>query len=168
MPEDQLLEGDAGPESKCPRAESTDGARGDLEHPDASVVQPELGVDRAVRQAKRASSPRGGRDDLSLPVRWKARWCDIDRLLEEGAVQRIGFVEDGQHLELAPAKQRLDRHLLPRDEALHQDGSADSIWPARGDDRRHAREDRGKAGGILDLHHTLAARKVEGLDDAGI
>src|ERR1700674_2439419 len=103
MPEDQLLEGDAGPESKRSRAEATDGARGDLEHPDAAVVEPELGVDRAVGQAKRASGSCRGCQDLRLPLLGQPRRRDVDRLLEEGAVQRIGLVEDGQRLELATA-----------------------------------------------------------------
>src|ERR1700737_521155 len=57
-----------------------------------------------------------GLDDPRLRRRIPPRWRDIDGLLEEGSVERIGLVEDGQHLELAVAKQGLDRQLVAGDE----------------------------------------------------
>src|SRR5205814_10341829 len=108
MPQDQLLERDAGPESERSRAESADRACGDLQHPGAAVVESEFSVDRAVGQAQRARRPRRRHVDLRLPLTRKTGGGDVDRLLEEGSVQRVGLVEDGQDLELATTAQPLD------------------------------------------------------------
>ena len=49
-----------------------------------------------------------------------ARRGDVDRLLEERAVERVGLVEDGQHLEGPGHQEGLDGDFGAGDEALDQ------------------------------------------------
>ena len=60
---------------------------------------------------------------------------DIDRLFEERAVERVGLVEDRQHLEDPAHQEGLDRDFGAGDEALDQDrlaGPDDGPNPLRG------------------------------------
>ena len=125
-------------------------------------------MDRTVGEAQRTSRSRRGLANPRLLLGRKARGRHIDRLLEERAIQWVGLVEDGQHLELATSEQPLDRDLLARDEVFDQHGLTRTIGPAGGNDRRHSGEDRRKVHGAVGLHHALGSGKVERLDDARV
>ena len=99
--QDQLLERDAGAEPQRARAQPADRPRRDLEH--------------ARRDRRRSGARRGralGEPDrarVARQVRNATRCCTssgesrrrhVDRLLEVRAVERVGLVEDREHLEL--------------------------------------------------------------------
>src|SRR5499427_3422886 len=52
MADDDLFEGHAGAEAEGARAQAADGARGELDEPGTRFVDPELDVDRPVREAE--------------------------------------------------------------------------------------------------------------------
>ncbi len=112
--EDQLLERDAGAESEGPAAQPADRAGGDLQDPGAAVVDPELGVDRALGQADRRRGGRGRPLDQGQALRRQPRRGHVDRLGEVRPVQRVRLVEDRQDLEPAVPEQALDGDLQPR------------------------------------------------------
>ena len=55
---------------------------------------------------------------------------DVDRLFEVRADQRVGFVEDREHLERAVAQQAFDRDLLSGDVLLDQQRAVDHVADA--------------------------------------
>ena len=114
-------------------------------------------MDRAVGEAKGVRRLSRRCSDLRLLLTQKTRGRDVNRLLEEGAVERVGLIEDGQHLELATKQESLDRDLFARDEILDQHRATRTVGPAGGDDRRHPGEHGRKARGVIDLHHALAS-----------
>ena len=97
----QRFERDARAELQRARAQPPDAARRDVDRPRAVVVDSQLGVEWAVPQAERAGGGGRGASHLLLPVGRQPRRRHIDRLLEEGAHEGVGLVEDRQHLELA-------------------------------------------------------------------
>ena len=56
-------------------------------------------------------------------ARWRggilARWREVDGLLEKGAIERIGLIEDREHAQLATREQPLQREFAAFDERLH-------------------------------------------------
>jgi hypothetical protein len=80
-------------ESQHPGAQAANGARGDLQHPDARVVHAHLGMDRAVGQTKRGDGPLGGIEDRVPDGGGLAGGRQIDGFLEKRPVERIGLVE---------------------------------------------------------------------------
>ena len=90
---------DCGLKAEGARAQAADRARGDFEDKDAVRVDAALGVDRTVMEAQRSRRARHAVDDGALRVGVRGRRRQVDRFLEERAVERIGLVEDRQHLE---------------------------------------------------------------------
>ena len=90
-------------EAERARAEPADRARRHLDHPRPLARSP---------AARRGPAPRSGRAPRTPPQRvsahrrldvgGQARRRDVDRLLEERAVERIGLVEEGEHVQVAP------------------------------------------------------------------
>jgi len=66
-------------------------------------------VHRAVREAERAGGGRGRLRHASLGRAGLLRRGHVDRLLEEGAVERIGLVEEGEGAEGAVLQQAFER-----------------------------------------------------------
>src|SRR3954468_11071121 len=158
--EDQLLERHAEPEAEAARAEPADRARGELEHlrrrPEA-----ELGVDRAFGQPERFRRVRREPADLRLHLRRLARRRHVDRLLEVGAVEWVGLVEHGEHLEPSAVQEALDRDLIALGEALYEQ------WRVRVvEDGADAGRGGGCLIGIVRPDHALATRAGERLQDA--
>ena len=133
---DDLFEADPGPEAQRPGAQTADGTGRHLDDHQSTVgADPHFGMDRALPQPHggRRRRHRGGQRGQHRG-RLAGRG-DIDRLLEEGTVERVGLVEDRQHLEDPVHQEGLDRHLGAGDEALDQDrlvGPDDGPNPLRG------------------------------------
>ena len=73
------------------------------------------------RSPNAADGPLDRLDDRLLRLLGVARRRDVDRLLEERAVERVRLVEEGQHAQRASVEQPFQRHLRPRDERLDHD-----------------------------------------------
>src|SRR5215467_3633075 len=101
---DQVLEGQTGAERQGAGAEASDRARGHLEHERAALVQAKLRVDGALGEPERRARVAAHRGDTGLDGFRQTRRRHVDRLLEERAVERIGLVEDRQHVQ-CPAEQ---------------------------------------------------------------
>ncbi len=114
---EQLLEraGDAirRQEPQHPRAKAANRPGRRLQHEDAPVVDPTLGVDRAVPQANSPHRPFRRIHDGLLNVARGPGWRDVNRLLEEGAHERVGLVEKRQHSQAPVVHQSLDGELGP-------------------------------------------------------
>ena len=109
VPDDQLLQGEPGPEAQRPGAEPADRAGGDLHDARALLVDPHLGVDGALGEPERARRPARLGGDIRLDgVREPGRG-HVERLLEEGAVERVGLVEQREHVQLTPDQEPLER-----------------------------------------------------------
>ena len=114
------------PKRSVRRAEAADRARRDLQHhrlePGRGRAQPQLAC-TAPSERPSARAAGGGRlRDPGLGGLGQPRRRHVDGLLEEGAVERIGLVEEGQGAEDAALQQAFERHLAARHEVLHQDG----------------------------------------------
>ena len=121
MAQDELLEAHPRSEPQSPGAEASDRSRGDLDDEDPGLVDSHLGVDRALRQAE---GPRRGlrsSGTLRLNLRRQARRRDVDRLLEEGTVERVGLVEERKHAQLPSHEEAFESNLHPGDEILDED-----------------------------------------------
>src|SRR5215212_6236304 len=118
MAQDELLETEPGAELEYRRAEPTNGATCHLNQPDALVVDAQLGVDRSLAHPQSRGGFSGPRRDSSLCLLRQPRGGDVDRLLEEGAFQWIGFVEQRQRLQAPARQQAFERNLETREIAL--------------------------------------------------
>ena len=78
-------------------------------------------MDRPLAQPERGGGAGARVDDGGLSSARQPGRRDVDRLLEEGAVERVGLVEEREHLELAVGQQALQRDLAPGDEVLDQE-----------------------------------------------
>src|SRR6266702_4392509 len=87
--EDQLLERDVGAESQCGAAAAADRSRRQLDEPRPVLVPAQLRVQRALQEAEGARRLLGARGDRRLRGVRQARRRDVDRLLEERAVERV-------------------------------------------------------------------------------
>ena len=79
-------------------AESPNRPCGDLEHEHASLVDPALGMDGSMVEADCAGRCSHSTLYALLHLWSRGRRRDVDGLLEEGAVKRIGLVENCQHV----------------------------------------------------------------------
>ena len=121
MTQDELLEAHPRSEPQSPGAEASDRSRGDLDDGDPGLIDSHLGVDRALRQAE---GPRRGlrsSGTLRLNLRRQAGRRDVDRLLEEGTVERVGLVEERKHAQLPSHEEAFESNLHPGDEILDED-----------------------------------------------
>ncbi len=86
-----------------------------------------------------------------------ARGRDVQGLLEVGAVERVGLVEERQHLELAAAQDALERHLGTGNELLDADamsrGIADRTQLGSVEQRRNAAPGDGEGGWVIGANH---------------
>ena len=97
------------------------------------AVHAQLGVDRSLPQAQRARRPRSDRLDLGQDGRRQPRRRHVQRLLEVRPLERVGLVEDRQHL--ADAR----RAAAPRPPPPRRAGSSPAA-AARRPARRRRRE----------------------------
>ena len=102
-----------------------------------SGVPPELRVHGPRGQSTGRHRPAGALDDARLGRPAEPTRCHVDALLEERAVERIGLVEDGQHLEPTVAQQTLYRDLHPGDEGLDQQQRSFLLVGGGGHDGAH-------------------------------
>ncbi len=107
-------------EAQRARTQAADRPGGDFEHEDAFSVHPALGVDRTVAQAERGGGAADTADDGALHVVGCGRGREIDRLLEERAVQRIGLVEDRERVQPAAGQQPFERVLTAGNESFDE------------------------------------------------
>ena len=90
------------PKRERPRAEPADRARGDLDEPRARRVQRAARRGRARPRSPSARAARAAQSAMAACVRrGQPRGRDVDRLLEERAVERVGLVEERQRAEAA-------------------------------------------------------------------
>ena len=115
-----MFEAHPRPEREQPRAVASDGAAGDLDDPRIAVVDAQLGVHRALGQAVGGASCAHplGRERLDRFRQPRRR--DVDRLFEEGTVERIRLVEDREHGQRPARQHAFEGDLRPRDERLDE------------------------------------------------
>ena len=115
-----MFEAHPRPEREQPRAVAPDGAAGDLDDPRIAVVDAQLGVHRALGQAVGGASCAYplGRERLDRFRQPRRR--DVDRLFEEGAVERVRLVEDREHGQRSARQHAFEGDLRPRDERLDE------------------------------------------------
>ena len=159
--EDQLLERDARAEPERARAQASDRPRRDFEHGDAITVDPEFGVDGPVGEPDRVRRPPGEERDALLQVGGQSRRCDVDRLFEVRADERVGLVEDREDLELLlAAEQPFDRDLDTREVLLHEQRPlGDGADAFGGVDGRHR---------VVDANHATTGRQADRLQHARV
>ena len=170
---DHVFQRKAGFKSQASGAQAADRARGDLDQDRAAVgfAPAQLGVDGAGLEAQRARRRRHRVGDAALIGRRAPRRRDVEGFLEGRAVERIGLVEQRQHLERAAGQDALQRELGPGDERFDEDlPGRVRIGPAQGGVGEQAlepRQRRRERGAIVGAHHAAAARQHQRLDDAG-
>ena len=102
----------------------------------------------------------------------RRRRRDVDRLLEERAVERIGLVEDGKHVQRAVVHQPLERVLASGDEPFDQRDRVRVVPLGAHVGRSHSARSRStaaaSAGRIVGAHHAAAARQRDRLQHTGI
>jgi hypothetical protein len=97
------------------------------------VAPAELGVDGPRLEAEGARRRRHGVGHASLVGRRPARRRDVDGFLERRSVQRIGLVEQRQHVQRAAGEDAFERQLGAGDERFDQDeGGGVGIGTAQG------------------------------------
>src|ERR1019366_4169988 len=92
------------------RAEPANGPRRHLHHPDAALVETQLGVKRPVIQAQRAHCPLDGLAHAPLRRGALSRRRYINRLFKERPFQRIWLVEYREDASRAAADDRSEEH----------------------------------------------------------
>ena len=137
--------------------------------PASSAARREPGRSRGRGRAR--PRPRSRRRGAGRQA-GQPRGRDVEGLLERRPVERIGLVEQRQHLKGAAGQEALQRELRPGDERFHQIAAR----PPRGSGRRTAgsasrRSSRATAAAsataIVGAHHAAAAGQHERLDHAG-
>ena len=126
-------------------------------------VDAQLGVHGPSSKPQRGRRSRHRGFHRGQHGRGLARRRDVDGLLEIGPVHRVGLVEHGQHLEIAPLEQAFDRHLGTGYVALDEEGLR-----AVPDDGPDPGLGRLGLGGIVDPDDPLAGRPGDGLHHARI
>src|SRR5713101_650042 len=171
VPNDQFLQRDSVPEAQTSRTEPTYRTRRDLQNPVAIVFDPQLGVERAMKQAECIDRPLQRPSDLGLYGRFQSRRGDVDCLFEKWPDQRVRLIEDRQHSQLASVGQAFNRDFRPVDIVLHLDEPARLLTqstdlralqePANTLERLH------KFLGVIGANHTTAAGEREWFEHAG-
>ncbi len=148
-------------------AQAADRAPGDLQQPGALVVDAQFGVNGAGVQPQRRRCRPGRIGDGRLHSRGQPRGRDIDRLFKKGAVERVGLVEQGQHVQPAAVEHSLQRHFKAGEKGFHQVGvRAGAIFRRQQPRQPPGRQD--ELGGGVGAHHPAAAVEARGLEHAGI
>src|SRR5437879_1533365 len=81
--------------TKHPRAQAADGARRNFEYPGPLVIQAKLRMQRAFAEPQSLNGFGGTSKDLFLGSGSQPRRREVNRFLEIGSVERIGFVKQG-------------------------------------------------------------------------
>ena len=108
-------------------------------------------------------------DRALLRIRRRRR-RDVDRLFEERAVERIGFVENREHAQRAVVHQRFDRVLASRNEGFDERRVVRVVAFRADVGRLYQRMQPFDGGGelafVVGAHHATAAGQRHRLDDA--
>jgi RNA polymerase sigma factor (sigma-70 family) len=163
--QNHLLKADAGPEAQGARAQAADRPGRQLEDAHPLAVHAQLGVDRSLPQPQRTRRPRSDRLDLGQDGRGQPRRRDVQRLLEVRPFQRLGLVEDREHLQAPAAQQPLDRHLLAGEVALQQQRRPGRLVGG-GEDRPDALRGRPRLLAVVRPDDPAAARERQRFNDA--
>ena len=123
-------------------------------------------MDRSLPQPQRTCRPRSNRLDLDQDGARQPRRRHVQRLLEVRPLERIGLVEDRQHLQTASPQQPLDRHLHAGQVALQQQQRPGRLLSG-GQNPPDALGGRARLLGVIRPDHPAAARQPQRLDDAG-
>ena len=159
------------PESQRRTAPSPDRPGGELDQPWATLVPAQLDVHRAFDQTEGVSRILRTACERVLGGLRQARRRDVDRFFEKGAVERVGLVEEGEHVESTRHEQSLERHFRPGDEVLHQElpgGLTASGGVGLGEDLLEARHRGREVGRIVRADHPTTGGEAERLDHARI
>ena len=120
------------------------------------------GIDRTLDRGGDGLPPRGR----------KSRRRDVDRLLEEGTLERVRLVEEREHAEPPGCHEPLDRHLDPGNVALDQERArllpALRREPRAPQQRRDPPESRDQLGLVVRPDHAAARGEEQRLEDARI
>src|SRR6202795_3477679 len=171
VPNNQFPQRDSVPEAQTSRTEPAYRTRRDLQDPVALAFHPQLGVERAMKQAERVDRPLQGPRDFGLYQRFQSRRGDVDCLFEKWPDQRVRLIENRQHFQLASVGQAFDRDLQPVDVVLHLDELARLL--TQNTDLRAAQklpntfERLHKFLGGIGANHTTAAGERQWFEHAG-
>jgi len=123
-------------------------------------------------QPDRLRGARDAVDDGALRVGGGGRRRQVDRLLEERTVERVGLVEKRERLQLTVMQQALQCVLATGDETLNQRGLVRLVALGAHLRLSHQRLQPRQRGseflGVVRPHHAAAAREGDGFDDTGI
>src|SRR5712691_2377672 len=159
-------------EAKTAGAEAANWTRGDFEDEDTIRVDAALAVDGAVIQADRLCRLRDGVPDGALVGVGGGTRRHVDCFLEERTVERVGFVEDRQHMKGAVVHQAFERVLAARDERFDERELVGLVSLGPQVRRPHQRaqpfERRGERRRIVRAQHAPASRERHGFDDARV
>ena len=122
-------------------------------------------MDRSLPQPQRPRRPHSNRLDLRQDRGRQPRRRHVQRLLEVRPLERVGLVEDRQHLQTASAQQPLDRHLRAGQVALQQQRRPGRLLSG-GQDPPDALGGQACLLGVIRPDHPAAARQPQRLDDA--
>ena len=122
---------------------------------------------RSLAQAQGQNRLLGSRAKDGLLGRGEIRGSDVDAFLEEGTVQRVRFVKEGQNCELALPQQTLERHLSAGNEALDEDLrlGLGSLLPQK---RLDASKGNDELVGVVGSNHPTTGRQGDGLENRGV
>ena len=154
-------------EAKEPGALAPDGARRGLQQPCLSRVPPELRMHGPRDKTEGRHRLADALGDAYLGDPAETARGDVDALLEERTVKRIGLVEDRQHLEPAVEQQPLQRDLRPRDEGLDQKQRSFILVPCIRHDGAHPLDGGRELPGVIGPNDPAAGRHRNRLDHAG-
>ena len=101
MAQDEFFQGHPQPVLQDARAQSPDGPARDLDDTGPAVVDPQFGMDGSLRESHGRGSPLDGIENDLLGLFGQARRRNVYRLFEEGSLQGIGLVEQGEHAQLS-------------------------------------------------------------------
>lgn len=152
-------------------AEAADGAGGDFEHPDAARIDAHFGVNGAVGEAESGDGGGDGFEDRRLDSGGVARRGDVDGFLKVRAVERVGFVEEGEGAEAAMGDDAFEGELAAGEEFLHLDEAvlgAMVVGDFGGEEQgADAFEGGAEFGGIVGADDAAAGGEAERFEDAG-
>ena len=116
-----FFEADPGPEAEGPGAEAANRARRQLDNGEfAREADTQLGVDRSLLQPEGPGGIGHGPFEGGESLRRMSGRRDVDGLLKERTVERVGFVEDGEDVEGATVEEAFDGDFHSPDELLDE------------------------------------------------
>ncbi len=124
-------------------------------------LPPSPAVNRSERRHRRLPAS----NERPLGGRRQARRRHVDGFLEERAVERIGFVEQAEHLEPPVDHEPFERDFGTRHEVLNQDRPAASRLL---DDSRETLERGCESPRVVGANHAARGREPQRLEHAGV